>query len=181
MVTLIRGYPSYKGVKPHISVLVKPIFHCNAKPLTLGLLVGRCQTQSLCRPNAKPGGPNASQWNIVSVVYARVGFALFIPFFSRWVPNANTFSGGIWALRGELAHPLIQRSPVQFRARSQTGVTDYDEACKMHLTPGVVHNFLKAVVFRISVPYAQKYPRFLFEKKKGATPGVLVSRLNNRW
>ena len=25
------------------------------------------------------------------------------------------------------------------------GVTDYDEACKMHLTPGVVHNFPKAV------------------------------------
>ena len=30
-------------------------------------------------------------------------------------------------------------------ARSQTGVTDYDEACFMHLTPGVVHNFPKAV------------------------------------
>ena len=24
-------------------------------------------------------------------------------------------------------------------------VMDYDEACKMHLTPGVVHNFPKAV------------------------------------
>ena len=29
--------------------------------------------------------------------------------------------------------------------RSHTGFTDYDEACKMHLTPGVVHNFPKAV------------------------------------
>ena len=51
---------------------------------------------------------------------------------------------------GELAqwystHPLIQRSPVRFRARSHTGVMDYDEACSMHLTPGVVHNFPKAV------------------------------------
>ena len=51
---------------------------------------------------------------------------------------------------GELAqwygtHPLIQRSPVRFRARSHTGVMDYDEACFMHLTPGVVHNFPKAV------------------------------------
>ena len=28
---------------------------------------------------------------------------------------------------------------------SLTGVMDYDEACFMHLTPGMVHNFLKAV------------------------------------
>ena len=50
--------------------------------------------------------------------------------------------------------PLIQRFPVRFRAQSHTGVMDYDEACFMHLTPGVVHNFPKAVG---------------------------VSRLNNRW
>ena len=31
------------------------------------------------------------------------------------------------------------------RARSHTGVMDYEEACFMHLTPGVVHNFKKAV------------------------------------
>ena len=30
-------------------------------------------------------------------------------------------------------------------ARSHTGVTDYDETCFMHLTPGVVYNFPKAV------------------------------------
>ena len=36
-------------------------------------------------------------------------------------------------------------SPVRFRARSHTGVMDYDEAYFMHLTPGVVHNFQKAV------------------------------------
>ena len=35
--------------------------------------------------------------------------------------------------------------PVRLRARSHTGVMDYDEACFMHLTPGVVHNFPKAV------------------------------------
>ena len=51
---------------------------------------------------------------------------------------------------GELAQwlstrPLIQRSPVRFQARSHTGVMDYDEAYFMHLTPGVVHNFLQAV------------------------------------
>ena len=44
-----------------------------------------------------------------------------------------------------VTHPLIQRSPVRFRAWSHTGVMDYDEACFMHLTPGMVHNFLKAV------------------------------------
>ena len=34
---------------------------------------------------------------------------------------------------------------VRFGARSHTGVPEYDEACKMHLTSGVVHNFPKAV------------------------------------
>ena len=38
----------------------------------------------------------------------------------------------------------------------------------MHLTPGVVHNFPKGKwVFRMSVPNAQKDPRFLFEKRRG--------------
>ena len=41
--------------------------------------------------------------------------------------------------------PLIQRSPVRLWAWTHTGVMDYDEACKVHLTPGVVHNFPKAV------------------------------------
>ena len=40
---------------------------------------------------------------------------------------------------------------------------DYDEACFMHLTPGVVHNFPKDV----GVFYTQKDPRFLFEKRMG--------------
>ena len=46
-------------------------------------------------------------------------------------------------------------------------VMDYDEACFMHLIPGVVHNFPKARVYLISVPYAQKDPRFLIEKRRG--------------
>ena len=46
----------------------------------------------------------------------------------------------------EMASPQLQRKyNVRFRAQSHTGVMDYDEACKMHLTPGVVHNFPKAV------------------------------------
>ena len=58
--------------------------------------------------------------------------------------------GQYQGIRGELAQwlstrPLTQRSPVRFRARSPIGVMDYDEVCSMHLTPGVVHNFLKAV------------------------------------
>ena len=61
-----------------------------------------------------------------------------------------------------------QKVPVRFLAQSQSGGMDYDEACIMHLTPGLVHNILKAVgVYRISVPYAQKDPRFLFEKRRG--------------
>ena len=40
---------------------------------------------------------------------------------------------------------LIQRSPVRFRTGPHTRIMDYDEACFMHLTPGVVHNFPKAV------------------------------------
>ena len=47
--------------------------------------------------------------------------------------------------RRRVSSVLIERSPVRFRARSRTGVMDYDEACFMHLTPGVVHNFPKAV------------------------------------
>ena len=35
--------------------------------------------------------------------------------------------------------------PSLIPGRSHTGVMDYDEACFMHLTPGVVHNFPKAV------------------------------------
>ena len=42
------------------------------------------------------------------------------------------------------ANPKVT-SAVQFRDRSHTRVMDYDEACIMHLTPGVVHNFPKAV------------------------------------
>ena len=48
-------------------------------------------------------------------------------------------------MRSRVSSVLIQRSPVRFRARSHTGVMDYDEACFMHLTPGVVHNFPKAM------------------------------------
>ena len=33
----------------------------------------------------------------------------------------------------------------RFRVQSHTRVMDYDEACFMHLTPGAVHNFPKAV------------------------------------
>ena len=37
----------------------------------------------------------------------------------------------------------------------------------MHLASGVVHNFPRLCVYRISVPYAQKDPRILFKKRKG--------------
>ena len=40
---------------------------------------------------------------------------------------------------------MLKTKYIRFQARSHTGVMDYDEACFMHLTPGVVHNFPKAV------------------------------------
>ena len=52
-------------------------------------------------------------------------------------------------------------------ALSQTRVMENDEACLMHLTPGVVHNLAKAVGVSDLYPYAQQDPIFLFEKRKG--------------
>ena len=65
-------------------------------------------------------------------------------------PTGNQRKRPLNILGGELAQwestrPLIQRSSVRFQAWSHTGVMGYDEACFMHLTPGVVHNFPKAV------------------------------------
>ena len=40
------------------------------------------------------------------------------------------------------ANPKV---PGSIPGLSDTGVMDYDEACFMHLTPGMVHNFPKAV------------------------------------
>ena len=52
------------------------------------------------QPNASANQPNVSSnishWNIVSFGYARVGFALLIPIFSRRVPNVDTVFSGIW-------------------------------------------------------------------------------------
>ena len=69
-------------------------------------------------------------------------------------------------------HPLIQRSPVRIRARSNTRFMDYDEACSMHLTSGVVHNFPKAVGAYIGFlsPMHKKIPGS-FSKREGGNPG----------
>ena len=77
-------------------------------------------------------------------------------------------------------HSSANRSPVQSWARFHTGVMDYDEACFMHLTLGVVHNFPKAVgnTGFLSPTNRSQIP---IRKEKGATPGILNSRLNNRW
>ena len=67
--------------------------------------------------------PKAKYSNML--VYAALGNAK--------VPNANGFASQ-WNI-----------GLTGFWARSHTGVMDYDEACFMHLNPGVVHNFPKAV------------------------------------
>ena len=41
--------------------------------------------------------------------------------------------------------PANPKVPGSILAWPHTRVMDYDEACFMHLTPGVVHNFPKAV------------------------------------
>ena len=64
---------------------------------------------------------------------------------------------------------------------SYTGVTDYDEACKMHLTLEVVHNFPKDVGVDDVCPLCTKISQIPIRKEKAATPGILVSRLHNRW
>ena len=50
----------------------------------------------------------------------------------------------------------------------------------MHLTPGVVHNFPKAVGVWDFCPLCPKRSQIRIRKEKGATPGILVSCLNNR-
>ena len=51
-----------------------------------------------------------------------VGFALFIAFFSCWVPNANVVSSGIWALEYILMKPL-QRETCRFCESSSINET----------------------------------------------------------
>ena len=57
---------------------------------------------------------------------------------------------------------------------------DYDEACFMHLTPGVVHNFPKAVGVQDFCPllYMHKKIPDSYLKREGGNPGN--SGLNNR-
>ena len=59
--------------------------------------------------------------------------------------------------------PGLIQDPVSYRGRGLI----YDEACFMHLPPVVVHNFRSVWVYRVSVPYAQQDPRFLFKKRSG--------------
>ena len=70
---------------------------------------------------------------------------------------------------------------VRFRARSHTEVMDYNEACFMHLTIGVVHNLPKAVGVYDFCPLCTKKSQIPIRKEKGATQGIRVSHLNNRW
>ena len=51
-------------------------------------------------------------------------------------------SKGVGGTQHSSANP---KAPIRFWARSHTGFMDYDKACFMHPTPGVVHNFPKAV------------------------------------
>ena len=96
------------------SQLLKPIFHCDAKYLALGVGVGQCPDARILRwryqhvgifwryltlkfaspptPNLEFAfspmrNPNANQWNIGGVGYSGVGmyFMLFVHHFPRWL------------------------------------------------------------------------------------------------
>ena len=74
-----------------------------------------------------------------------------------------------------------QKVSVSIPTQSHTGVMDYDEACFMHLNPGVVCNFPKAVGVYDFCPLCAKRSQIPVQKDKGATLEILVFRLNNRW
>ena len=59
-----------------------------------------------------------------------------------------------------------------FQARSHTGVMDYNEACFMHLTPGVVHNFPKAVGVYNFCPLCTKRIPEASSKRAGRNSGL---------
>ena len=50
--------------------------------------------------------------------------------------------------------------------QSHTWVMDYDESRYMHLALRVDHNFPEAMVYRISVSYAERNPKLPFEKSR---------------
>ena len=76
------------------------------------------------------------------------------------------------------ANPKV---PGSIPGQGHTRVMDYDEACFMQLTPGVVHNFSKAVGVYDFCPLCTKRSQIPIRKEKGATLEILVSLLNNRW
>ena len=79
-------------------------------------------------------------------------------------------------LSGTLIVHQSKGSMFRLLGRSQAGVTDNDEACFMHLILRMAHKYPRLWMHATSVCYAQKYPAFFFEKRIGATSGILVSR-----
>ena len=67
----------------------------------------------------------------------------------------NGFSIGVGTTRATLG-PLFGADFMDTIWLLVTRVMDYDEACFMHLTPGVVHNFPKAVGVQDFCPLCTK-------------------------
>ena len=59
----------------------------------------------------------------------------------------------VWTYMSSSSHISYVNNAIY---QSHTRVMDYDEACKMHLTPGVVHNFPKAVGVKEFCPLCTK-------------------------
>ena len=107
-ILVLFSYQKRESFDDYLLIFLRPIFHCNAKPLALGRRVGldpqrdlfaletpTCwypkanakhyrPTQTLKDPTRIPHGPNASQWNIVHVgspcIGACVGHVHFMLF-----------------------------------------------------------------------------------------------------
>ena len=62
--------------------------------------------------------------------------------------GARLFNAFDWPLIGidwRRVSSVVEHSSTNPKVPGHTGVMDYDEACFMHLTHGVFHNFPKAV------------------------------------
>ena len=90
-------FPSLKAQKGPISLHFKPthpgVRWCEVAPLG--------------------ARPNAGQWDTVHVGYARVKFALFVRFLSRWVPTRTRFSVEYGLkINGHVACPCVDLKKV---------------------------------------------------------------------
>ena len=113
--------------------------HSSANPKVPGSISGHPKKNfffrsSVC-PFLKPvGRPHCCFFPLIFFLVGK-----YCPFLEKKEVPIRTF------LNHPAATPETEVFLVWPQAWSHSGVMDYDEACFMHLTPGVVHNVPKAV------------------------------------